>query len=1207
MENKTETSENEKNVQVNQGIGPEMRSYFDSIDEELKKEYSIATAARAKGFDPEKKVEIPLAKDMAERVEGLISAAAPRLLGAGVTTRIRELEQQYGALDWRVALAIALEVAQEKFCKFKDKKEAMEVGIRTGFAYHTVGIVSAPLEGFVELLIKKRRDGKEYFAPKFAGPIRGAGGTAASVCLVITDYVRLKMGYEKYDPDEKEKNRFVTELDDYHERVTNLQYHGSEEEIYFLASNLPIEIDGHATEDIEVSNCKDIDRIDTNQIRGGVCLVMSMVALKAPKIWKEISKWGKDFDIEWGFLEQFLAIQKKKKAGTETSEGTKAKITPDFTYLFDLVAGRPVLAYPLRTGGFRLRYGRTRYSGYSAASIHPATMRLLNEYIATGTQLKVERPGKAAAITPCDSIDGPIVLLDNGSVIKISDEKKAKELAERVKKIIFLGDILISYGDFFDRAHPLVPPGYCQEWWVKEFEKGIVSTFGSFEIEKASQLTGIDSARINQILKDPIATKVGFDEVLKISETFSIPMHPDHIFYFKSLDKSQFLQLLSWLEKAKLSGNDGKVNKIILPLKNGNKTLLENIGLPHYLATEHVIIEGDEAKSISLFFGINNPDALAQDIDKIKKICEETPDEEFTVMKTIKIISGITVRDKSGVFIGSRMGRPEKAKMRKLTGSPQVLFPVGAEGGRLRCFQSALEAGKITADFPIYHCVNVNCNNETIYPICEKCGGDAAKMVVCKACGVIESSKCNHEHTREHSRFEYSNRVIDIKHYFDSALAKTGTKNYPDLIKGVRGTSNKDHLPEHLIKGILRAKNDIYVNKDGTTRYDMTELPMTYFKPKEIRTPIDKLRELGYTKDAYGKELKSDDQVVELRCQDVILPGNFNSGDEPANEVLFRVCNFVDDLLVSLYDLEPYYKLKSRDDVAGLLVVGLAPHISAGIVGRVIGFSDTQSLLAHPLFHAAMRRDADGDEACIILMMDALLNFSRKYLPDRIGGRTMDAPLVLTSVLNPAEVDDMVHKMDVVWSYPLEFYEACAEYKKPWEVKIDLYGKRLGTKMQYQDIGFTHNSENINSGVNCSAYKTLPSMEEKLKGQMDIAQKIAAVDESDVARLVIEKHFLKDIKGNLRKFSTQEYRCVNCNEKYRRPPMIGKCLKCSGKIIFTVSQGSVVKYLEPSMSLATKYDVPSYLKQSLDLTKRRIEGVFGKEKEIQAGLGRWFG
>ena len=259
------------------------------------------------------------------------------------------------------------------------------------------------------------------------------------------------------------------------------------------------------------------------------------------------------------------------------------------------------------------------------------------------------------------------------------------------------------------------------------------------------------------------------------------------------------------------------------------------------------------------------------------------------------------------------------------------------------------------------------------------------------------------------------------------------------------------------------------------------------------------------------------------------------------------------------------------------------------------------------MWHAALRRDCDGDECCVMLLMDALLNFSRQYLPDKRGGRTMDAPLVLTSKIVPAEVDDMVHGLDVVWSYPLEFYEAALAYKYPWEVDIEQIKKRLGTEKQYEKMGYTHPVSSINMGISCSAYKTLPSMEEKLKGQMELAERIRAVDTNDVARLVIEKHFLKDTKGNLRKFSTQQFRCSKCNEKYRRPPLVGKCTKCSGNLIFTVAEGSVIKYLEPSISLANKYDLPPYLKQSLDLLKMRIESVFGKEKERQEGLGKGFG
>jgi len=123
---------------------------------------------------------------------------------------------------------------------------------------------------------------------------------------------------------------------------------------------------------------------------------------------------------------------------------------------------------------------------------------------------------------------------------------------------------------------------------------------------------------------------------------------------------------------------------------------------------------------------------------------------------------------------------------------------------------------------------------------------------------------------------------------------------------------------------------------------------------------------------------------------------------------------------------------------------------------------------------------------------------------------------------------------------------------------------------------------------------------------MELAKKIRAVDTSDVARLVIEKHFMRDTRGNMRKFSTQKFRCSSCNESFRRPPLIGKCTKCGGKLIFTISEGSIVKYLEPSISLAESFGCDNYLKDSLYLIKFRLENMFGKEKDKQLGLGSWF-
>jgi len=155
------------------------------------------------------------------------------------------------------------------------------------------------------------------------------------------------------------------------------------------------------------------------------------------------------------------------------------------------------------------------------------------------------------------------------------------------------------------------------------------------------------------------------------------------------------------------------------------------------------------------------------------------------------------------------------------------------------------------------------------------------------------------------------------------------------------------------------------------------------------------------------------------------------------------------------------------------------------------------------------------------------------------------------------------------------------------------------------NLGFTHNTTDFNDGVVCSSYKILPTMQEKVRHQMELVEKIRAADTSDTARLIIERHFIRDLKGNFRKFSMQGFRCVACNEIMRRPPLKGVCSKCGGKIIFTINEGGIKKYLEPAIDLANKYGLSSYVKQNLQLIKENIDSVFGKELERQEKLGEW--
>jgi len=1155
-----------------------MNQYFKDIENRVKAIYSVAEAARAKGLDPRSAVEVALARNLAERVTGLLSVKYPQLKDEKIVNRIKELEKEYGLLDHAVAFKIAEEVAKEKFCKFKDHLEAVDAGLRMAFGYLTVGVVAAPLEGYTHFKLKKTKKGEDYFAVYFSGPIGGAGRTAASIFLVVADYLREMFGYAKYDPTEDEIKRAVIEIYDRHERVTNMQYLPSKEEIEFLYRRLPIQLDGEPTEDKEVSNYKDLERIETNNIRSGFCLILGEgISQKAPKLIPILSALNKKgFKLSgWDFLAEFVELQKKihqQKKETESSA----------VYIQDLVAGRPVLGHPSRKGGFRLRYGRSRYSGLSSMSMSPYTMAVLNDFIATGTQLKYEGPGKSSAITPCDSIDGPIVRLNNGSVIKIdSDDKLRKAKEKGIQEIIHLGDFLVNYGEYYNRGKKLQKPGYCCDWYSAELVKK--------DVEGAAL----------EIVKNPWY-KISFEQALEISRKYNVPLHPDFIYYWSHLTRDLFLSLLDWLAHLQISEN-----RILLPYNRAEserfkqgKRALELLGIEHEAAIENVLIDEENSKAILFNLGMSLQDSIEEKInfnaEKIK--------QEGAILEIINSLCEVCIKDKAGSYIGARMGRPEKAKLRKLVGSPNVLFPVGEEGGRLRSVNAALESGSIKADFPIYFCKN--CQKETIYFKCETCGQETEKMYYCPEC----SQKFFAEKCPEHFKGQaFMAKRIDIKDYFEKAVKQLDLlpDEVPKLIKGVRGTSNKEHVFENLAKGILRAIYNLQVNKDGTIRYDVTEQALTHFRAKEIGTSVERLRELGYEKDIYGKNLEDEEQLLEIFPLDVILPSCQESANEKADEVLIKVSNFLDHLLIKFYGLKSFYDIQEKEDLIGQLIVGLAPHTSAGVIGRIIGFSKTQGCIANPLWHAAQRRDCEGDETCVMLLLDVLINFSKEYLPAHRGA-TQDAPLVITVGLNPAEVDDMVFDMDVVWKYPLELYEAAEKELSPREIKIEQIKNRLGKDNQYSDFGFTHDVRNINNAVRYSAYKSLPNMMEKVRGQMNIAEKIRAVDTGDVARLIIDRHFIRDIRGNLRKFSQQEFRCSSCNEKYRRPPLAGNCLKCSGNIIFTISEGSIVKYLEPALNLARSYNVPAYTLQNLELTKSYIESIFGKEKEKQENIGKWF-
>jgi DNA polymerase II large subunit len=315
------------------------------------------------------------------------------------------------------------------------------------------------------------------------------------------------------------------------------------------------------------------------------------------------------------------------------------------------------------------------------------------------------------------------------------------------------------------------------------------------------------------------------------------------------------------------------------------------------------------------------------------------------------------------------------------------------------------------------------------------------------------------------------------------------------------------------------------------------------------------------------------------------------------------LANFIDELLSKIYELPPYYNIKSAEDLVGHLVFGLAPHTCVGVLGRVIGFTPLDLCYAHPIWHSAKRRDCDGDEDALMLTLDTLLNFSREYLPAQIGG-IMDAPLLLTPVVNTDEVQRQAHDFDVARSYPLEFYEKTWQKTDARQMSplVDLVSHRLGTEAQFEGFGFTTPVSNVNKCNHESAYKRFRAMTEKLQGQLELAEKIQAVDPAKVALKVLKTHFMRDIAGNLRAFSTQVFRCRSCNRRFRRLPLYGKCPSCDGELTLTVYRGGIEKYLEAAQNLIDKYGLPKYYSQRIALVKEEITALFDGKKPKQISL-----
>jgi len=1164
---------------------PEDERYFASLEAGLDDAFDVAERAKQHGEDPEPEVEIPIAKDMADRVENILGID-------GVAERVRDLEGEMSREE--AALELVEDFVEGRVGDYETKAGKVEGAVRTAVALLTEGVVAAPIEGIDRVEVNANDDGSEYVAVYYAGPIRSAGGTAQALSVLVADYARSLLDIDEFAPRDDEIERYAEEVALY-DSETGLQYSPKDKETKFITEHCPVMLDGEATGNEEVDGFRDLERIETNSPRGGMCLVLAEgIALKAPKI----QRYTRNLDeVEWPWLQDLIdgtigdseddqgeasedasgdaASGAEEESGSDDEPDGPPRVDASEKFLRDLIAGRPVFGHPSKEGGFRLRYGRARNHGNATAGVHPATMHLLDDFLATGTQIKTELPGKAAGVVPVDSIEGPTVKLANGDVRHIEDPAEALEVRNGVEEILDVGEYLVNYGEFVENNHELAPASYAPEWWVQDLDAA------GADVQALRDSPYVD-------LEHPDA-----EQAIEWATEYDAPLHPAYTYLWHDLDVEHFEVLARAVADAAVDGDE-----LVLDRTEAVRKSLEALLVTHHQDDDALRV--DDWLPLARSLGVT--ETLETEWDDLSAHARDWPN----ALRAVNEVAPFEVQERAPTRIGNRMGRPEKSESRDLSPAVHTLFPIGEAGGSQRDVGDAARYAPDMADTPgeipvrLGDRVCPDCGEHTYDARCSDCGAWTDPYYECEDCGVeaepdesgrVECPRC------ERDLDNVTTQVVDVGDEYRSALQAVGEReNAFDQLKGVQGLMSAEKVPEPMEKGVLRAKHGVTAFKDGTVRYDMTDLPVTAVKPSELDVTADHFRELGYTEDVHGDPLEHDDQVVELRVQDVVL-------SDGAAEHMLKTADFVDDLLTQYYGLDAFYEVEERDDLVGELVFGMAPHTSAAVVGRVIGFTSASVGYAHPYFHAAKRRNCDGDEDCVMLLMDGLVNFSKSFLPDKRGGR-MDAPLVMSSRIDPSEIDDEAHNVDIDREYPREFYEATRELADPEDVEdlVTIAEATLGTDEEYTGFGHTHDTSNIHLGPQLSAYKTLGSMMDKMDAQLELSRKLRAVDETDVAERVIEYHFLPDLIGNLRAFSRQETRCLDCGEKYRRMPLTGDCRECGGRVNLTVHEGSVNKYMDTAIQVAEDYDCREYTKQRLEIMDRRLSSIFENDKNKQSGI-----
>src|ERR671910_269499 len=617
-------------------------NYQQDILRKVEQIYELALKARKIGLDASNTIESKIAYDLADRVA--------KMHDIDIASRLRSLLER--TTKEKAALKIAEEIALGEY-DAGDLKTRLDNAVRVSLAVVTEGVTVAPLQGISNVQLKNNSDGSTYLSISFAGPIRSAGGTEAALIMLIADHARKVVGISEYlaNSYDDETGRFVEELRTYEREVGNFQFKVLDEDVIKCIKNLPVELDGIDTDQVEVAGHRNMKRISTDRVRGGALRVMNDGIIGRSR---KLLKLVEALDLDgWDWL-------KDLKGAVQTGDGDDAASHR----MSEVITGRPVLSMTKKIGGFRLRYGRCCNTGFATIGIHPVVPILLNHAIVVGTQIKMDVPGKASTIALVDTIEPPLVRLDDGSVVQVSSVDQAIKIRSRVDKILYLGDILISYGDFLENNAQLLSASYVEEIWALQLHSRLLTLSSSSDFPMGE----IKNERLIQLSKDPFTIFPTVEEAFEISKKFNIPLHPKYSFYWDSLNINEVLLLkekfcIQKQQNTSIRNNNNSSNNNIssdtylLSFDNDPKIkdILERLGVIHSVKSGDNTIEinsQDQSYSLTrLLLLLSSQSAAVENMDITKGMSFSSSYAANSIEKKdaseyISITSGVEVRPK---------------------------------------------------------------------------------------------------------------------------------------------------------------------------------------------------------------------------------------------------------------------------------------------------------------------------------------------------------------------------------------------------------------------------------------------------------------------------------------------------------------------------------------------------------------------------------